>query len=106
MGNPFLIQACLRLNEEDIPKNLEIGKEYPFQKDGHRIYQLNVPMDLRKENWDFICRIVIVKYGFDKNKTKGIFVPVKFFNEEEKKIITKTYVSDEEVREIIQSKAP
>ena len=50
MGNPFLLQACLRLPELQMPDSLEIGSSYSFEKEGHRLYQINVPMDLRKSD--------------------------------------------------------
>jgi len=100
MGNPFLLQACLRL--ENIPENLEIGKEYVFSKKGHRLYQINVPMDLRTENWKFRARIIITNYMLGNDKTEGTFIPVKIFSNEENEIITKTFVSDEEVEKIIK----
>ncbi len=59
MGNPFLLQACLRLNEDAIPSPLEIGKEYPFWKEGHRLYQIKTPMDLRTTDWKAIGRCVM-----------------------------------------------
>ncbi|MBU2007768.1 hypothetical protein KJ743_01485 [Patescibacteria group bacterium] len=40
MGNPFELQACLRMDKKDIPGPLEIGKEYSFSKNGHRLYQI------------------------------------------------------------------
>lgn len=96
MGNPYLIQACLRL--EKIPSELEIGKEYSFQKDQHRIYQINVPMDLRSFDWKFICRIIVKEFTVGHNKTRGIFVPVKLFSYEEREIISKTYISEEKLK--------
>lgn len=102
MGNPFLLQACLRLEEKEIPKSLHIGKTYSFSKEGHRLYQLNVPMDLRTLDWKFIARIVITSYTLGQERTQGSFVVVKEFTDEEKKIITKTYVSEEEVRKILE----
>ncbi len=101
MGNPFLVQACLRLNKEEIPENLEIGNEYRFSKKSHRIYQINVPMDLRTSDWNFIARVVVTKYTLGNDKTEGVFVPVKIFSKEEREIITKTYVSDEEVNSVL-----
>ncbi len=102
MGNPILLQACLRLEEKVIPSSLSIGKKYRFCKEGHRLYQLNVPMDLRTSDWKFIARIVITEYTLGNEKTEGIFVVVKQFTDEEKKIITKTYISDEEVEQILK----
>ena len=98
----MLLQACLRL--EKIPINLELGKEYEFEKDEHRIYQIGVPMDLRLNNWDFVCRIIIKEYTIGNNKTKGIFIPVKMFSEEERETITKCFVSNEEVQKILEIK--
>ncbi|MEK6857883.1 MAG: DUF2584 family protein [Nanoarchaeota archaeon] len=102
MGNPFLLQACLRLNTEEIPKELELGREYTFSKEGHRLYQIKVPMDLRTTDWEFIARVIVTKYSLGDNKTEGIYIPVKLFSAEERKIITKTYVSDEEVRSVLE----
>ena len=102
MGNPFLVQACLRLDKHEISHPLHIGKKYSFSKAGHRLYQLNVPMDLRTSDWKFIARIVITEYTLGNEKTEGTFVVVKQFTEEETEIITKTYVSDEEVKTILE----
>lgn len=99
MGNPFLLQACLRL--EKIPKNLVIGKKYKFRKKEHRLYQINVPMDLRTKDWKFLGRIVITEFTVGNGKTEGTFVFVKDFTKGEKDTITKTYISDEEIQRII-----
>ncbi len=102
MGNPFLLQACLRLKKEDIPNPLVLGEKYSFSKNEHRLYQIKIPMDLRTEEWDFLGRIVITEFTVGKNQTKGTFVLVKEFSDDEKEIITKTYVSDEEVSKILK----
>jgi hypothetical protein len=104
MGNPFLLQACLRLQKEDIVNPLKLGQEYHFSKKGHRLYQLNVPMDLRTLDWNFLGRIIITQFTVGKNKTEGIFILVKEFSTEEKEIITKTYVSDEETSKVLKDK--
>lgn len=101
MGNPFLLQACLRLEESEIPESLELGKEYTFSKREHRIYQINVPMDLRTSDWKFICRIIVKEYKLGDEKTEGTFIPVKMFSEEEKEVITRTFVSEEEVNSVL-----
>lgn len=100
MGNPFLLQAYLLLPDNQMPETLELGKEYSFEKPEHRIYQINVPMDLRSEDWKFLARVIITKFTVGENKTTGFFIPVKLFSNEEKEIISKTFVSDEEVKEV------
>ncbi|MFA5126394.1 MAG: hypothetical protein WC465_00115 [Patescibacteria group bacterium] len=101
MGNPFLVQACLRLDDAQIPKPLEFSEEYHFKKIGHRLYQINVPMDLRTRDWKFLARIVITEYTIGKNRTEGTFILVKDFSEAEKEIISKTFVDDKEVENIV-----
>ncbi len=102
MGNPFLLQACLRLKESEIPNPLEIGKKYRFSKSEHRLYQINIPMDLRTEDWKFLGRVVVTEFTVGPGRTEGTFVPVKNFTDEEKMIMTKTYVSEEEVKSILE----
>lgn len=102
MWNHIFLQACVRLDKKDIPTDLEIGKEYVFKKNDHRLYQINVPMDLRDSDRNFICRIIITEYTIGKWRTHGTYIPVKFFTEEENKIITKAFVSDEEVIKILK----
>lgn len=97
MGNPFQLQACLRMDKKDIPVPLEIGKRYEFNKNGHRLYQIKVPMDLRDENWIAYGRCVVVEYTLGNDKTDGTYVMVRIFDDEQREQATKSFVSDEEV---------
>ncbi len=104
MGNPFLLQACLRLDATEIPIPLTIGKEYHFKKNGHRLYQLNVPMDLRTTDWKFLGKIIIIEYTIGKGRTEGTFILVREFSNQEKELLTKAYVSDEEINRVLNAK--
>ncbi len=101
MGNPFELQACLRMDKKDIPAPLKIGKKYSFNKNGHRLYQIKVPMDLRDENWNAYGRCVITEYTLGDDKTTGIYVVVKIFDEIQGAQVTKAFVSDEEVNAVL-----
>ncbi|HBO17110.1 MAG: hypothetical protein UR69_C0002G0236 [Candidatus Moranbacteria bacterium GW2011_GWE2_35_2-] len=101
MGNPFELQACLRMDKKDIPNPLEIGKKYNFSKNGHRLYQIKVPMDLRDENWNAYGRCVITKYTLGEGKTIGTYVVVKIFDEIQCEQVTRAFVSDEEVDAVL-----
>jgi hypothetical protein len=101
MGNPFELQACLRIGKKDIPSPLEIGKKYNFNKNGHRLYQIKVPMDLRDENWNAYGRCVITKYTLGEGKTIGTYVMVKIFDEKQREEVTKAFVSDEEIGAVL-----
>jgi hypothetical protein len=102
MGNPFLLQACLRINRKEISNKLEIGKEYKFKKKNHRLYQINIPMDLRDENWNALGRCIIIEYTVGKERTEGIYIMVKIFGEKQAKYVTESFVSDEEVNSILK----
>ncbi len=103
MGNPFKLQACLRMDKKDIPVPLKIGKKYNFNKNGHRLYQIKVPMDLRDENWNAYGRCVITEYTLGNNKTTGIYVIVKVFDKVQGEQVTKAFVSDEEVDAVLSN---
>ncbi|MDO8627507.1 MAG: hypothetical protein Q7K42_03515 [Candidatus Diapherotrites archaeon] len=102
MGNEFQIQGCLRLPKEQIPKVLEIGKECKFRKEGHRIYQINVPLNLHTEDWKALGRCVVLQYTIGKGRTEGTFVLVRIFDKQEAEFATKNFVSDEEVQFVLK----
>jgi hypothetical protein len=102
MGNPFLLQGCLRLDSEQIPKPLEVGKKYHFYKKGHRLYQIKVPMDFRRDDWEALGRCVIIEFTVGEERTEGTFVMVKIFDEEQRKHVTNTYIPDQEVERILK----
>ena len=60
-------------------------------------------MDLKDNDWNFLARVVVTEYTIGNNKTEGTFVLVKDFSEDEKNVITKTFVSDQEVDNILKS---
>ncbi len=49
------------------------------------------------------CIFIITEYTVGKGRTEGTFVVVKIFSSEEAEYATKTYVSDEEVKVILQT---
>ena len=58
-------------------------------------------MDLRTETWNFLGRVIVTEFTVGKNRTEGTFILVKEFSLAEKEIITKAYVSDEEVSQVL-----
>lgn len=102
MGNPFLLQACLRLDPKELPKKLEIGKRYRFYKEGHRLYQIKVPMDLRMNDWKALGRCVITEYTVGEGRTEGVYIMVQIFDKDQAKHVTNTYVDDATVEKILK----
>ncbi|MBI2668217.1 hypothetical protein HYX14_00065 [Candidatus Woesearchaeota archaeon] len=95
----------MRLDEKEIQKALAVGKKYHFHKEGHRLYQINVPMDLRALDWEFLGKIVLIEFTVGYNRTEGTFILVKEFSDEDREVFTKAYVSDEEVENVLNNQA-
>ena len=67
------------------------------------MYQLNVPMDLRTSEWQFLGRVIVTEFTVGNGRTTGAFMLVKEFSDAEREVITKTFVSNEEVQEVLQN---
>jgi len=102
MGNPFLLQACLRLDAKELPKKLALGKKYHFFKQGHRLYQIKVPMDLRTRDWKALGRCVITEYTVGEGRTEGTFVMVQLFGKAQAQHVTNTFVDDATVERVLK----
>lgn len=51
MGMPCQVNSILKLKPSDYPDPLESGARHQVQKDGYRIFPLDVPLCLVDEHW-------------------------------------------------------
>ncbi len=62
MGMPCEINSLLKLKpDQGYPAMLEVGARHRVQKDGYRIFPLDVPLCLVDENWLAHADIIIEK---------------------------------------------
>ena len=95
MGAELLQQGCLRLNKEQgliERSDLKLGSEYFFEKDRHRLYMVDTPLELVTDKWEAIAKIIITEITIGKGKTKGVFKVLKVFSDEESKIVSGTLI--------------
>lgn len=100
MGSIWTQQGCLRIGKEQglVEKDqLEIGKEYPFRKEKHRLYMIGVPMDLISKDWQAIAKIIVIEYTIGHNETRGIYKVLKIYSDEESAVISRTLIPYEEI---------
>ena len=82
------IQGCLRIGpDQGLPEDIRTGREYQFQKPGHRIYPINIPMNLFSRDWVPIAKIIITETTVGKNRTAGIFKVLIVYSEKQSAII-------------------
>jgi len=91
MGYKTEFNWLLKLHsDQGIDKNtIKVGEEYMFEKDEHRVYPINIPIDLVNENWEVVAKVVVKEFSVLNDKTQGVWVALKLYNDEESKFLTK-----------------
>lgn len=70
MGMPCEINSLLKLKpDQGYPAMLELGARHRVQKDGYRVFPINVPLSLVDENWLGHGDIVIEKLTWEHQTT-------------------------------------
>ncbi|MBW4459965.1 MAG: DUF2584 domain-containing protein [Nodosilinea sp. WJT8-NPBG4] len=70
MGMPCKVNSLLKLKpNQGYPAVLEVGARHRVQKDGYRIFPIDVPLSLVDENWLAHGDIVIEKLTWEHQTT-------------------------------------
>ncbi|MEI6379222.1 MAG: hypothetical protein WCO55_06220 [Candidatus Falkowbacteria bacterium] len=102
MGAIWSQQGSLKLSPTDglIERELlVVGQEYPFQRNKHRLYMLDTPMELLTADWQAIARIIVTEITVGHNITKGSYKVLKIYSDEEVRVISDTIIPYQETRE-------
>ncbi len=103
MGAIWSQQGCLKINKDQglVERNqLVVGHEYPFAKDGHRLFMLDTPIELITDTWQVIARIMIPEFTVGHNETRGRYRVLKIYSDEEVKTVSGTIIPFDQVRKI------
>lgn len=72
MGFRCEYNYILRLrSSQGCPNELEPGLAFSFVKEGHRIYPVDVPIDLANEEWSIVARVVVREFTVGGGRTTG-----------------------------------
>lgn len=94
-------QGSLKLSQDQgliTRDNLQEGKEYSFQKEKHRLYLLDTPMDLITEDWQAIAKVVVTEITIGHGQTSGRYKILKVFTDEEMRVVSETIIPFDQVR--------
>jgi hypothetical protein len=69
-------------------QDLKEGGQYKFNKQGFRVYPVEIPLDLVNENWEAIAKVVVEEFKNYKGKTFGTYRVVRLYSEKEKKFLS------------------
>jgi hypothetical protein len=98
MGFKCEYNYILRLRPEQglVESDLSVDKTFRFEKEGHRIYPINAPIDLANEKWEIIGRVVVSEITVGNGKTKGECKLLLLYSVEEKETLTRLNRQGEE----------
>lgn len=73
-------------------KKIKAGEKYTVEKQGERLYPLNIPLDLCDEDYKYYGKVVIRKLSLEKGKTVLEFEVIKVFDQEESRVFSKNFI--------------
>lgn len=81
MGMPCEVNSILKLKaSQGYPDSLELGSRHQVQKDGYRIFPLDVPLCLVNANWQAHADVVIEKLVWEQQTTHLHFKIVRVYD--------------------------
>lgn len=107
MGFPVEFNWALKLKKDQglNEEGLREGGVYKFFKGGHRIYPVNMPLDLINGNWEVVAKVIITGFALEPDSTRGNYKVLKVYSKEERKFLTKywretvRYIKGEEIND-------
>ncbi|WP_256995753.1 DUF2584 domain-containing protein [Halomicronema hongdechloris] len=71
---PCEVNSILKIRKaQGYPENLDFNKQYEAQKDGYRIFPVDVPIPLVNEEWVAFADIKIIKLTWERRLTRLTF---------------------------------
>jgi len=92
MGFPIKFNWVLQFDPDDA---IELGRLYPFEKVGNRVFPLNTKIDLIGSNRTAIAKIKIKWFSNSHDKTYGEYEVLKVYSGQEKSVLSNYWVENE-----------
>lgn len=81
MGMPCQVNSILKISpSKGYPQTLEIGTQHKVQKDGYRIFPIDVPLCLVDENWLAHADVIINKLTWQNQLTHLEFRIIRIYD--------------------------
>ena len=88
MGKNLEFNWILKLAEEDIDLT---GKLVKFEKEGERIYPIEIPILLVDDDWNAYAFVKVLSCLNLRNRTLGKYILEKILYDQEKELLTNLY---------------
>jgi hypothetical protein len=72
--------------------NLEVGKRYPLDKEGERLYPLNIPIEICDDDYRYYGKVAVRKLTLEAGKTSLEIEALRIFNQNEAEVYTKNFI--------------
>lgn len=93
MGYHIEFNCLLVVPNEAFDLNtMKIGQTYKLEKEGERLYPLNIPFEVCDEDYNYYGKIAVRKLSLEKNKTYLEFELLKVFSEQEAAVYTSNFI--------------
>ncbi len=93
MGYLLEINSLLRIPPNSINlSKIKVGDKFTIEKDGERLFPLNIPIEICDENYTYYGKVVIKKLTLENQKTILEIEVIKVFSKEEAQIFTKNFI--------------
>ena len=95
MGFTLEHNCLLVLPDSQLAKlNLENGSTCIVEKDGERLYPINIPFEFCDKDYHYLGKVIVTKLTIEKGRTSLEGKILKIFNAEEAKIFSDNFISN------------
>lgn len=97
MGYPIVFN-CLLVLPQNFTQNLEVGGRYTVEREGERLFPLNIAIEAAAHDYTYIAKIAVRKLTIETGKTTLEFEPLHIFTPEESKVFSAAFISKEQAQ--------
>lgn len=93
MGYPIIFNCLLTASKTDLDlSTLEVGRHYSLEKNGERLFPLNIPIEICDEDHKYYGKVAVRKLTLEAGKTTLQIEVLKIFDENEADVYTRKFI--------------
>lgn len=97
MGYPIVFN-CLLVLPKDFTQQLEVGKRYTVEREGERLFPLNIAIEAATNDHVYVAKVAVRKLTIETGKTTLEFEPLHIFTNEESRVFSAAFISKEQAQ--------
>ena len=92
MGYQLEFNCLLKLPKSFNLKSLKANIILVVEKEGERLYPLNIPIEICDNNYQYLGKVIVTKLTLEKQKTILKIKVLKIFSPQEAKVFTDNFI--------------